>query len=262
MNLVLRAVHAVATLAVIAVPLLGWFTRDWSGATTLVVYWFETAAGCGFIALRILLHQRWSPRRGHFRYNPPSEARRGRRTGTFLSGFVVTSTVFCAAHALFLAVILVMLGRDPTKRFAQLDWPTVRFGCLCVLVILTLDLLVDLLTLRRWSFWAVEQMAQRGLSRVIVVHLTLIFGMAAVAFTGVSSSLFSVFVVLKSMAALSAALPQYEPERAPAWLSRFLNRVPNAHPGERFEDFWARDRDDERRRRAGNEEPYAGRGSG
>ena len=262
MNRVLSVVHIVAAAAVVAVPLLGWFTQHWSGATTLVVYWFETAAGCGFIALRILLHRWWSPRRGHFRYRPPSEGRRVHRSGTFLSGFVVTSGVFTAAHALFLAVILYMLSRDPTDRFAHLDWSAVRLGCLCVVAIMTLDFAIDLTTLRRWSFSALEQTAQRGLSRVIVVHLTLIFGMAAIALTGVSSSLFSVFIVLKSMAALSASVPQWEPARAPAWLSRFLNRVPNAHPGERFEDHWARDRDAERSRRDGNEQPYARPGSG
>ncbi len=62
-------------LGVIAVPVIGWFAADRSGATTLVVYWFETLAVCGFICARLALHRRWKPLRGHFDYRGPSEGR-------------------------------------------------------------------------------------------------------------------------------------------------------------------------------------------
>lgn len=251
-----RVAHLATLLAVIAVPVIGWFTQNWSGATTLVVYWLETAAGCLFIVLRILLHQRWSPRRGHFRYAPPSDSRRTPGGSTFLAGFMVTSLAFTIAHGIFLAVILVLLNRDTASGIAQIDWEDVRVGALCVFALLAIDFTIDLKTLRRWSFGQLEATAQRSLIRVVVVHLTLIFGMAGIAVTGASSSLFSVFVVLKTMAALSATLPQWEPARAPEWLSRVLNRVPNAHPGERFEEFWEKGRADEQRRRARNEQAW------
>jgi hypothetical protein len=35
-----------------------------------------------------------------------------------------------------------------------------------------------------------------------------------------------------------------------------MNRVPNVHPGERFEDFWAEDRADEAQRRERNERAW------
>ncbi|BBX67512.1 DUF6498-containing protein [Mycolicibacterium psychrotolerans] len=252
----IRFVHLATLLAVIAVPVVGWFTQNWSGATTLVVYWFETAAGCGFIAARILVHQRWSPRRGHFRYAPPSENRRTTGASTFLTGFVVTSTAFTLVHGIFLAVIIVLLDRHAADSIAVIGWGDVRLGALCVLALLALDFVIDLLTLRGWPFSRLEQTAQRGLSRVIVVHLTLIFGMAGIAVTGASSSLFSVFVVLKTMAALSTVVPQWEPARPPRWLSRLLNRIPNAYPGQRFEEFWASGRADEQTRRERNEQPW------
>ncbi len=252
----IRFAQFATLLGVIAVPALGWFTQGWSGATTLVVYWFETALGCTLIAVRISLHQRWTPRRGHFRYTAPDNGKTGARGSTFRSGFIITTAVFTAAHGVFLGFILFMLNRTAAGDFAEVNWRQVVQGCLCVAALLLLDVAIDLVTLRRWTFWQIEQTAQRGLSRVVVVHLTLVFGMAGAAFTGAPTALFSVFVILKTMASLSAVLPQYEPARQPVWLSRFLNKIPNAHPGERFEDFWAKDRADECARRERNEQPW------
>ena len=243
-------------LAVIAIPLVGWFFQNWSGATTLIVYWFETVAASVFITARILFHRRWAPRRGHFTYAAPSQQRRGTGSSTFLAGFVVTMVVFCAAHALFLGFILFMLNRNGQSELAVVDWRSVGFGCLSVFGFLALDFLVDLVSLRRWSFFQIEQTANLGLSRVMVVHLTLIFGLFAAAFTGAPDALFGVFVVLKTLASLSSALPQWDPEVAPGWMSRVMNRLPNAHPGKRFEDKWAADRADENARRTRNEQPW------
>lgn len=82
---VTRMAHVLTLLGVIAVPVIGWFAADWSGATTLVVYWFETLAVCGFICARLALHRRWKPLRGHFDYRGPSEGRSA-QTSSFISG--------------------------------------------------------------------------------------------------------------------------------------------------------------------------------
>jgi hypothetical protein len=95
---------------------------------------------------------------------------------------------------------------------------------------------------------------------VVVIHLTLVLGMFAAAVTDVSA-LFGVFVVLKTLNALSMALPQWEPATAPNWLSRVMNHLPNVRPGERFEDVWAKDRADEADRRDSNEQPWTRRRS-
>jgi ABC-type multidrug transport system fused ATPase/permease subunit len=257
---VTRFVHPLSLLAVIAVPIVGWFFEDWSGPTTLAVYWFENVAVCVFIVARILLHQRWSPRSGHFRYTAPSADRRSSgNSSSFVTGFAVTSFAFCAAHAVFLAAIVFLLNRNGEGRLADVDWRSVGFGCLSVLAFLALDFFADLFSLRRWSFWQLEQTAQRGLSRVVVVHLTLIFGFIGIALTDSPSAFFGVFVVLKTLASLSAVLPQWEPKTPPKWFSNIMNRVPNVRPGERFEDFWAEDRADEAERRERNERPWTAR---
>jgi hypothetical protein len=250
-------VHLLTLLGVNAVPAVGWFADEWSAGTTLVVYWFENVAASLFISARIVGHQRLSPRRGHFRYLAPSADRRSTQT-SFVKGFLVTSLVFCAAHGIFVGVILFTLGRTGERGIAQVDWRAVGFGCVLVLVFLAIDFTVDVRRLRQWSFLQIEQAANRGLGRVVVVHLTIIFGLFGVAITGAPSALFGVFVVLKTLYALSTALPQWEPARPPKRLSRILNRLPNVRPGQRFEDQWAQDRAAEAERRDRNEQRWTG----
>lgn len=251
-----RAIHLLTLLAVNAVPAAGWFGGGWSAGTTLAVYWFENVAACLFVSARIVAHQRWSPRCGHFRYQAPNSDGRGSQT-SFVKGFLVTSLVFSAAHGLFLGVILFMLGHNGQSDLADVDWRSVELGCVGVLIILAIDFFVDLASLRQWSFWQIEQTANQSLGRVIVVHLTLVLGMFGAVMTD-ASALFGVFVVLKTLYALSMALPQWEPTTAPNWLSRVLNRLPNAHQGEGFEDLWAKARADEVERRSRNERPWTG----
>lgn len=251
---VTRIVHLLTLLAVNAIPAAGWFAAGWSAGTTLVVYWFETVAACVFVSARIVAHQRWSPRRGHVSYQAPKSSRQRSQT-SFVKGFLATSLVFAAAHGLFLGVILFVLDHNGQGDLAGVDWRSVKLGSLYVLIALAIDFVVDLPGLRRWSFWQIEGTANRSLGRVAVIHLTLVLGMFGAAMTD-ASALFGVFVVLKTLYALSMALPQWEPVTAPNWLSRVMNRLPNVHPGQRFEDMWAKDRADEAERRERNEQPW------
>jgi hypothetical protein len=249
-------VQLFTALGVIAVPAFGWFARDWSGATTLVVYWFETVAMCLFVVARIAVHRRWTPTYGHFRYRAAQAS--GLGTSSFLAGFATVSVAFCAAHGIFLGAILALLAHNDAPAFAllKLDWHSVGWGCLCVLLFLALDFILDLVDLRRWSFRDVERTANIGLGRIMVVHLTLLLGLAGIAATDAPSTLFGVFVVLKTIASLSAVVPQWEPDRPPRWLSTLMDRMPNVHPGERFEDFWVQDQARERDRQHRNEQPW------
>lgn len=251
----MRIIHLLAVLAVNAIPAAGWFLEGWSAGTTLVVYWFENVGVCLFVAARIIANQRSSPRRGHFQYTAPKSAGRGSQT-SFLSGFLMTGLVFCAAHGVFLGIILFMLDRTGQHQLAGVVWPQVRNGCISVLVILAIEFAIDLPGLRRWTFWQVEQIANRSLGRIAVVHLTLVLGMFGAVMTD-ASALFGVFIVLKTLNALSMALPQWEPTTAPKWLSRVLNHLPNAQGGQDFEDAWAKERADEAARRVRNEQPWA-----
>jgi hypothetical protein len=151
-------------------------------------------------------------------------------------------------------MFLFMLDHNGRGSLAGVDWRSVKLGCLYVLVALAIDFVVDLRSVRQWSFWQIEVMANRSLGRVMVVHLTLVFGMFAAAMTD-ASALFGVFVVLKTLYTLSMALPQWEPAAAPKGLSRVMNRLPNVRQGPRFEDAWAKGRVEEAERRESNEQP-------
>jgi Family of unknown function (DUF6498) len=240
-----RIVRLLSLLAVNAIPVAGWFIAEWSAGTTLTVYWLENVAACLFISAQAVIHRRLSPRRGHFRYQAPSAQRRASQASSFVEGFLVTSLAFCAAHGLFLGVILFVLNRKGERYLADVDWRSVGFGCASVVVVLAIDFVVDLPGLRHWSFLQIEQTAYRGLGRVVVVHLTLIIGLFAVAITGAPSTMFGVFVVFKTLYSLSTALPQSNPVAAP---KRF---------GRKFDDQWAKDRAAEVERRDKNEEPWA-----
>ena len=257
-----RIVHVLAALAIIAVPILGWFVADWSGATTLLVYWFETVAGCLLVAARALLHRRWRPLRGYYEYLAAENGRRVARRESFVSGFLLVSLGFCAVHGVFLGAVLLILRQNGERQLAEIDWRSVGMGCATVLLLLLLDFAVDLSELRRWQFRQVEQLAYHGLGRVMVVHLTILVGFVGMGLTGASTALFGTFVALKGFFALGASLPQYDPVTPPKWLSALLNRVPNVRPGERFEDYWAKERADEAARRVHNEQPWpAGEGA-
>ncbi len=257
-----------SVLGVVAVPVVGWFGRDWSGATTLAVYWFETLAASLFVLARIAVHRRWSPRRGHFNYSGPGGdgarlsyrrsdgTRRRRPLSTFLSSFGVISLSFCAVHGVFLGLIVFLLNHNGVGHLVEVDWRSVGLGCLSVLAFMAVDFVVDLFSLRQWPFQQLERTASQALGRVMVVHLTLLIGFLAIAITDTPSSFFGVFVVLKTMATLSTALPQWQPAEPPKWLSAALNRVPSAQPGKRFEDQWAQERIEERQRLEANERPW------
>ena len=254
-----RSVHLLTLLAVVAVPVIGWFVDDWSGATTLLVYWFENVAACLFIAARVAIHRRLNPRRGHFQYEAPTTDRRGApQQASFISGFVVTSLAFCAVHGVFLGAIISLVNRNGGSELAEINWRSVELGCTIVLALIVVDFVVDLLSLRKWSFQKIEQTAYLGLGRVVVVHLTLMIGFVGIAMTDAPTALFGSFVVLKTLFSLSSTLPQWEPSAAPPWLRRMMNRVPSVHPGERFEDRWAQDRDNETARRDRNEQAWVG----
>ena len=253
---VTRSANPTIRLAVAAVPLFGWFAADWAGGTTLAVYWFETAVACLFVIARVILHRHWSPRRGHFAYAAPG-ADRTKVRPSFVAGFAMSCAAFSAAHAVFLAIILLLLDRDGDRALAAVDWRSVALGALWIVGLLAVDFVVDLWNLREWTFERVEQTAHRGLGRILVLHLTIVVGLVAMAVTGAPHALFGVFVVLKSSFAVLATWPRPATTTDAGAPGRVFGRLIGEPRARRFDAAWVTDQARETARREANERPWA-----
>lgn len=187
-----------------------------------------------------------------------ARAQSGERPRPFLGSFLQTSLIFSGAHGIFLGVILGVLTANGHGAEIGLNGREVFTGCGLVLVFLAGDFVADLPGLKKRPFAWIEGLADRNLGRVVVVHLSIIFGLAAVAFTGMNRAFFTVFLVLKTMADLASRLPQWNPKTPPAWLCRVMDKVPNAQPGKTFAEFWVADKAAEIARREANEREERG----
>lgn len=241
-----------------AVPALGWFLADWSAGTTLLVYWLETLIGILLVAARIVIHRRARPSKGHWDYR----AAQGQQTSysskrtTYLSAFLVPAVAFSLVHGVFLGVLGFMMVSKHLTQEARVDVDALCAGMLGVAVFQLADFAFDLFRLPSQPFARVERLGNLSISRVLVIHLTILGGMAAVMFTGANRNFFGVFIFLKTMLNLSLVIPQYQPKTPPRWLSSLMDRV----PGKKLEDanfaeFWKRTDNEEAGRIVRNEEP-------
>lgn len=254
--------HFLTVLGINAVPALGWLLGDWSSGTTLAVYWFETVTASLLIAARILVHRRVVRVRGHFRYEVGRNMKGAGAPMPFLKHFLPVSLMFSAAHAVFLGVLFVVLTANGRGADVRINGGELMLGCGLVLAFQAADFLIDLVRLRNRPFRWIEVMAERNMARVMIIHLTLIIGMAVAGYSDSPRGFFLVFVVLKTMNDLAGVVPQYDPETPPQWLCWLMDRVPNvaekkpAGKKQTFAEFWREDKVGERQRVARNEQPF------
>jgi hypothetical protein len=249
----------ITALGLNAVPAVGWFVGEWSGGTMLVLYWLETLIGTLLVAFRIVLHRRLRPSEGHWNYQAPPQGTDAPRSSSssYLSAFLVPTLIFTGAHGFFLAVLggMLIAKKNLTQEIA-IEPDNLLAGLIGVAIFQLVDFFFDLVWLRTRPFAWIERMGQQTLSRVFVIHLTLIGGMAAVMFTGANRHFFGVFIVLKTMLNLSIITPQYQPKTPPAWLSNLMDRVKSSkNKNISFAQFWKQTDDQEAARLARNEKP-------
>lgn len=233
-----KLIQLLVALGVNAIPAFGWFFADWTSGTTLAVYWFENLAASVIMAARICVHQRLSPRQGHFRYEALNDKSTGPRR-SYLAYFSLMAMTFTIAHGIFLAAFIFILSHNGRQDLVKLNVPEMISASGFILLILSVSFLADLVSLKNRSFEWLESMGNRTIGRVMVVHLTLVLGLFAVAITGATKALFAVFITFKTLADLSFVFPQWSPKEAPAWLCRIMDKVPSVQkPGLKFADFW------------------------
>lgn len=250
--------RALQALGINTVPAAGYFARDWSIGTTLALYWVETVTITLLIALRIVLHRRWTRKAGHWSSGlevqiSSSGKRRTRTRGTtFLSGFLLIMGIFTAAHGLFLAIIVFLLlpQEAPAEALRPEDFET---GATAMLTVLGIGLAFDLVGIRDRPFRWIERTAAQAQGRMLITHLTIILGMGAMAFYEAPAALFAVFIGLKTLLDLGSLLPDQEVGvDPPRWL-RWLDRFGPDKKGQTFSQHFRESADRDRRQREANE---------
>jgi hypothetical protein len=230
-----------------AVPLSGWFLGGWTPGTTLMLFWFENLALSLFLAARIAAHRAATRKRGH--------------DGGFLKTFLLTSLGFTLVHGLFLFLILAVMLRETVNRedvIAGLQW---------MLAAQVASLAFDFLSIGGWPFAEIRARADWMMSRVILVHLSILFGMFLLMWMEQPWWFFSIFLCLKAMMDIGSLVPQWNPKEPPAWLVKAMNRLGPA-PGaarkkaglvtrkedESFSEYWHRTRAEDAKKFARDEE--------
>jgi hypothetical protein len=246
-----------------AVPAVGWFVGEWSAGTMLVLYWLETLIGTLLLAGRIILHRRIRPSKGHWDYQAPqTQAPQGNSRSSYLAAILVPAVVFTFAHGIFLVALGFMAIKNNLSPEARVNGHDLVAGLIGIGVFQGVDFIFDLIWLKDRPFAWIEKLGQITLARVIVVHLTIIGGMAAVMFTGANRHFFGVFIFLKTMLQCSLVLPQYDPKTPPAWLSHLMDRIGSPkYKNTSFAQFWKQTDDQEEARVARNEKPMEASGT-
>lgn len=182
-----RAIGVSHAILVNAVTALGVFQRHWPVGSALALYWSETVLGAILMFVLIAIWRRGRPATD-------------RDAGTF--EILGISLVFNAAHFVFLLLFLgVMLPRyAPAERFA---WDSFERGLLLIGAILFVEFVLTGLTIRRQTTADIGLRTGSYMSRVGVLHLTIVFGMFALAIFGSARAFFAVFAGLKFLVDLS-----------------------------------------------------------
>jgi hypothetical protein len=223
-------------LAVNAIPAYGFWKLGWSPATAVALFWLENFLGSLLIALRMVLHRRLTHKKGYERgqfgatYTVNDEER---TYPSFLSEFLSTSIAFNLTHGIFLAAVLfLMLPRSYPG--SGVDFVALKRGFLAVAAILATGFAFDCVGLSQRPFVWIKNLAQRSLGRTILIHLTIIFGMLALAKFEKPAGFFGVFLGFKLLFDLGGSRNAEVPKEPPRWASTFANKL---KPGN-FEDYY------------------------
>jgi hypothetical protein len=267
MDVTMRLAACLAVLLVNAVPVVGVLHHGWSVASVLVLYWFENLLVAVCTCIRIAAHRRLTRKRGHWRDDQLGIRSNGKPVrGGLLSEYATGAFVFTFAHGVFVAIIVFALGHEyagePMWAFSLQQ---VGYGALVIAAMLIVELAFDLATIRSRSYAWMQAQARQRMGRVVILHLVIIFGMAAVAMTDSPLGIIFVLVGLKTLIELGTAAaggqaggePDADdlPLEPPAWLLKIADRF-GKHKGgaEAFRAHWKQDRLAERKKKGNDED--------
>ena len=224
-----RMVAVGIVLVTNAIPIYGVQRLGWSATNVLVMYWLENLLVAVFTCLRVALHRGLTRKRGHWRSGQLGSSSNGRLSKAGLLGeYATVAFVFTFAHGVFVAAIALLLASkhpgDPLWRFS---WVAFRQGAQMLSLVLAAGFVADLPGLRARTFAWIKDVVQQRMGRVLILHLTIILGMAAMAATDSPLGLLYVLIGLKALwdLALTRVVAAPVPAQPPRWLLKLGDRI-------------------------------------
>lgn len=247
-------------LGLSGVPATGYFGAGWSLGTLLLLYWLETVLVTLVVAILILRHRHATRKAGHwnveYSFTTTSRGRTTTRSGktTFLKSFLGVMVPFTAAHGVFVAVFAFQVFPQEIGPAARVSPDALADATIAIGVVLLASLLLDLPGIGERPFQWVERLAHRAQGRMIVIHLTIIFGAGAMAAFAAPLGFFVVFVLLKSLLDLGGLLPDRDSQpKMPRAVKALGRRLPKKE-GRSFSEHYEAGIEAELARSEANEE--------
>jgi hypothetical protein len=219
-------------LLINAVPIVGVRYYGWSATNVLVLYWFENLMIAIATSIRIVAHKALTRKRGHWRRGTIGGVTVNDKPmkSTLLGEYAVIAFVFTLAHGLFVGVLAYMFTTEhPDDPMWQFSWPQLERGIAAIGIMMGVELLADIATMRSRSFAWMKEYAQRRMSRILVLHLAIIFGTLAMAMTNSPFGVLYVLIGLKTLVDLGGVAGQGKaPDPVappPAWALKFADKV-------------------------------------
>lgn len=249
-------------LLINAVPIVGVLRFGWSVTNVLVLYWFENLLIAVCTCVRIAVHRQLTQKRGYWRGGQIGVKVNGQTLKSGLLGeYAAMAFLFTFAHGIFVGGLALILSQnfpdDPRWRVSLVQ---IGHGVLAISVMLALELVADLFTIRSRSFAWMRGYVEARMGRVIVLHLAIIFGMMAMAATHSPLGILYVLIALKTLAELGAVIGQTasaaNPAEPPAWSLKLVDKLGKDKGGgaEEFAKKWHADQEQARRNAIEDEE--------
>lgn len=247
------------TLGISGVPAAGYFGAGWPLGTMLLLYWLETVLVTLVVAALIVRHRRTTRKAGHWDVEPIMTTSSRTRTGTttFLASFLGVMVPFTAGHGVFVAIFTFLVFPERLGAEAGVSLRALALGIAGIALFLGAGFLLDLRALAQRPFRWVERLAERAQGRMLVTHLSIIFGFGAMAAFETPLAFFAVFVGLKSLIDLGGMLPDREPRRKPPRRLESLDRRLRVKDGKTFSQLYREKIDEELSQREANEQMQA-----
>jgi cytochrome b561 len=199
----------VLALLVNAVPLAGVLWFDWSALNVLVLYWVENVLIAIGTSIRIAVHRALTRKQGYARASNRLGIKVDDKpvTSGLLTEYMIAAFGFTAAHGVFVVGIVFILRQNfPDTPMWRFSFEQVWHGALAIAVMLAVELVVDLTRIRSVSFAAMTDYARSRMTRVFVLHMTLIIGLFAMGLTNSPMGILYVLIALKTLVDVAGAL--------------------------------------------------------